>query len=220
VDDAPIEKLPPHDRRRFFSAGLRRLLHPLVEQIERRLPPGVLETASSAAPRFVTTLLRPPGALTEREFLQTCHRCGQCSEVCPAHAIQLISDTSSGRHATPVIRAAEAACVLCDDLSCMKVCPSGALRLVPREAIRIGQAFWDERACVRTQGEACTICVERCPLGSAAIRLEEGRIRVIAPDDSAGPGTGRGCTGCGVCEQYCPTRPRSIRVQSDAMRSI
>jgi len=34
------------------------------------------------------TLLRPPGALPEDEFLARCIRCGECMKVCPTNALQ------------------------------------------------------------------------------------------------------------------------------------
>lgn len=203
MDDTPIEHQPPHDRRRFFATGLRRLLQPLADQIEKRLP----ITEAIALP-----LLRPPGAIPEPAFLQTCLRCGRCAEACPAHAIQLVAADDDARRGTPFIRPSDAACVICDDLACMKVCPSGALQLVDRMAIRIGLAVWDGLTCLRANHDPCTECLDRCPLGMEAIQLAGNAIRVIAPDDLAGAGTGRGCTGCGVCEQYCPTLPKAIRI--------
>ena len=48
------------------------------------------------APRLnaQTTLLRPPGALNEKEFLSTCIKCGQCVQVCPYHTLSLLDITS------------------------------------------------------------------------------------------------------------------------------
>jgi Pyruvate/2-oxoacid:ferredoxin oxidoreductase delta subunit len=103
----------------------------------------------------------------------------------------------------------------------MKVCPSGALALVPRHEIRVGLAVWDEGNCLRTiapksstkndsDQENCQICIDTCPVGESAIRLTEGRIEVIDPRP-----IGKGCTGCGVCQEHCPTRPdRAIRIIS------
>jgi NAD-dependent dihydropyrimidine dehydrogenase PreA subunit len=55
---------------------------------------------------------------------------------------------------------------------------------------------------VRSKGEQCTICVDQCPLGATAIELREGKIDVHP----------LGCIGCGVCQYYCPTNPKSITV--------
>jgi NAD-dependent dihydropyrimidine dehydrogenase PreA subunit len=89
----------------------------------------------------------------------------------------------------------------------MHECPSGALTLVPKHAIRIGLAVVDFGRCRRTFGDPCRECVDKCPLGAAAIRLDaRGRVEVLAP----------GCIGCGVCEQYCPTSPRAVTIRPSA----
>jgi ferredoxin-type protein NapG len=94
------------------------------------------------------------------------------------------------------------ACVICENLSCMYHCPSGAILPVPREQINMGLAVWHDHLCVRHNGTECTICVDKCPIGATAIRLSEGRIEVLSP----------GCTGCGVCQHECPTTPKSITI--------
>jgi ferredoxin-type protein NapG len=74
----------------------------------------------------------------------------------------------------------------------------------------MGTAVWNEMLCVRAQGESCQICVERCPLGSIAIEAKENAIEVHPS----------GCIGCGVCQYYCPTNPKSIVVIPKAAREI
>ena len=200
MTDEHIENQPPHGRRHFFRSGLSRLIGPAADFVEKRLP---------IALPVVGDHLRPPGALPEREFLDTCYRCANCATACPADAIALVESDDPRLRGTPYIDPDERACVICDELACMKICPSGALKLVDRLAIRIGLAKVDHRTCVRSDGEDCTLCVEACPLGETAIRLDQdGRIKVVDPHE-----TGQGCTGCGVCQERCPTRPtRAIRV--------
>ena len=89
----------------------------------------------------------------------------------------------------------------------MKNCPSGALVFTPLTEIDMGTAVWHEHLCVRAHGEECRICVDQCPLGTAAIMLEEGRVKVIE----------EGCIGCGVCEHQCPTTPKAITVRPKAI---
>lgn len=206
MPDDPVEKLPPHGRRDFFRSGLSRILRPLADLVESKLPMALPLAPSTPV---VQEYLRPPGALPEDEFLDTCLRCGRCADVCPANAIALVREHKPRMFGTPYIEPDKQACVICDELACMKVCPSGALKLVERTAIRIGLADVDHDICVRSHGENCTICIDRCPIGSAALHLDDqGRVEVIDPRV-----TGLGCTGCGVCEQQCPTRPvRAIRV--------
>lgn len=195
-----MEDLPPHDRRRFFTAGLERLLRPLAGLIESRLPAELLLEAH----------LRPPGAIAEKEFLETCYRCGSCVEACPVDAIEPIRGKDEELDRTPIIHPERQPCTMCDALACMRACPSKALKLITKFDFRIGLAVVDHRLCVRAKGEDCRLCLDRCPLGEAAIRLDAaGAVRVIDPAR-----TGRGCTGCGLCQQACPTRPkRAIQVR-------
>lgn len=200
--DEQLNEMDPHDRRRFFRAGLSRLLRPVAGFIEKKLP---------ILPYVGERMLRPPGAIEERDFLETCFWCGSCVDACPANSIVAIASSDERLNGTPQVDPAVQACVICDELACMKACPSGALKLVDRFEIRMGLAVVDYEVCVRTAGEDCRICVERCPLGETAIGIDdEGRVVVVDPG-----ATGRGCTGCGVCEQYCPTRPmRAIRIDA------
>jgi len=207
------------DRRRFFRVGLRELLKPLAQSaapLERVLKEfesigrefgEVAKAAAASHERASRHWIRPPGAADEATFAQTCSKCGICAQVCPANAIKI--DSSGDRaNGLPYIEPSEMACVVCDGLHCMQNCPSGALTLVPATEIDIGTAVWHESLCVRRLGEDCRICVDNCPMGSAALSLEAGK--VVVHEDH--------CTGCGVCEQRCPTSPKSITVMAKSAR--
>lgn len=150
-------------------------------------------------------LLRPPGALDEKDFLSRCVKCGRCVEACP-HAILHVADVKSGFAAgTPRIDAREGACRLCEDLPCIAACPTEALRpLASREDVRIGVAVIDEETCIAFKGMRCEVCYRTCPLIDRAIkidyRMREGDAihSVFAPtiDKDA-------CTGCGLCVERC-----------------
>lgn len=190
----------PVDRRKFFRMGLSELLRPLasaakpLERIAAEL--GKLD---QPAPRKSQLWLRPPGALPETQFIQTCQRTGDCVTACPARAIKLQAGVAGG---VPFIDADSAACVVCTGLKCMSACPSGAIVPTSINDIDMGTAVWREANCLRSQGENCTICVDECPLGSAAIELRNGEVAVNP----------LGCIGCGVCQLKCPTSPKSISV--------
>ena len=211
-------------RRGFFREGFRQLLKPIADAVEERVSQMDLPEWSSDETRapsgrgldqseldeFVTdadgrTFLRPPGALPEGEFLSRCAASGGCVQSCPVSAIRLVRDEDPARNNRPVIDPESQACVVCEDLSCMKACPTGTLQLVPAEEIDMGLAVVDETLCVRSQGEDCQICVDKCPLGPAAIDIPDygGEVEVKEP----------GCTGCGVCQMHCPTAPSAIVVQ-------
>ena len=177
----------------MFRLGPKKLMEPIAEYIEERL------NVSFPVDR---TVLRPPGALPESEFLDTCYRCGNCVDVCPAQAIKPMTREDVERAGTPYIDPDLAACVLCDELACMKACPSGALTLVTdRKDIAMGLARVDPYLCLRHVGEECTICIDKCPIGTDAIDLSDGmEIQVNA----------HGCVGCGVCQFHCPALPKAI----------
>jgi ferredoxin-type protein NapG len=122
--------------------------------------------------------------------------------------VQCIRLDPTAAHGVPYIDADLAACAVCESLACMPACPSGALVPTPLFQIRMGTAVWRETSCIRTHGEECRACVERCPMGTAAIDVVDNRIE-INPD---------GCVGCGMCQQVCPTGPKSIQVIPVAAR--
>lgn len=188
------------DRKKFLKRGWMRLLLPLLAEAEEDewLPPR-----DRAGER---PLLRPPGAIPEPDFLSTCHRCGTCVEACPADAIRFAEEGEGLAAGTPIIVAAAAPCVVCDALACMANCPSGALRLVPKESIRMGVARVEPDNCLAWNGAdpGCRACVEMCPFAGSAISVEAERGPVV--HEAA-------CTGCGLCEFYCPAGKTAILVE-------
>lgn len=224
----------PMDRRRFFRHGLAELLRPLgrvtrpfeemakqFSELEKRgqpapqpVPPRQPENTASYTPPASPDdgadpeyFLRPPGARDEQDFLNVCSRCGNCVNVCPVQAIRI--DHSSHRAGgAPFIDPGVAACTMCDELACMTQCPSSALMLVPREEIDLGTAAWNESLCLRHAGDPCTMCVDHCPVGTLALEVLDNRI-VVHEDH---------CTGCGSCQNNCPTYPKSIVVTPKAKR--
>ena len=205
----------PINRRRFFRAGLGELLKPLFQAVEPiheiarqigNLEPQI-DGVTPARKEISSRWLRPPGALAEAEFLDTCSRCGECVKVCPAQCIKIDARGTMGEGA-PYIQPSEMPCVLCDGLKCMHVCPTGALVPTILDQVDMGTAFWNESICVRSRGEDCTICIDHCPVGTAALELVDGKVKVHED----------GCSGCGVCQHRCPTDPKSIIVIPKAAR--
>jgi ferredoxin-type protein NapG len=207
----------PINRRHFFRHGLSELLRPLVDKagpleealrqinaidMERQTAQKTSQSQPSPTIRRTPDVwLRPPGALPEEKFRETCSRCGECAKVCPAQCIK-IDPTSAKGAGVPYIEIDSMPCVMCDGLLCMHNCPSGALLPTPIGDIDMGTAVWHENLCLRPQGQDCTICIDQCPIGEVAIQLLNGKINVLEP----------GCTGCGVCQHYCPTSPKSITI--------
>ena len=208
--DHEIKGLPVN-RRTFFHQVLFRGL----DRIERAVSKTV-STVIGVDPHHVPEkqFLRPPGALEESLFGETCSRCGDCIRACPAQCIVLDPTLAEG---LPHIVARQSPCVLCDGLNCMKTCPTGALRLVETVSeIAMGFAHVDHARCLRGSVDTttanknddrdlmstCRVCIDECPLKDKAIEIgTDDRVHVLP-----------GCVGCGVCERVCPTEPASIVV--------
>ena len=186
-------------RRGFFKEALNQLIQPVAEFLDDNVSERLIGEAPIDRPRF-----RPPGALPEAEFLETCHRCGNCVKNCPANAIFPLQSPDTNIANTPYIDPEEQPCVLCDSLACMYVCPSGALQTLYAEDIKIGLAVFNAETCLRTKDVDCTYCVDTCPIGEDAICLTSAGVVTVI--DS-------GCTGCGVCQYACPTSPKSIVIE-------
>ena len=186
-------------RRGFFKEALNQLIQPVAEFLDDRISDHV--PAEEPGNR---SLFRPPGALPEVEFLEKCHRCGNCVKNCPANAIFPLQTSQPDIANTPYIDPEEQPCVICDSLACMYVCPSGALQTVYAEDIKIGVAVFSAETCLRTQDVDCTYCVDTCPIGEDAIQFTSDDIVEVID---------AGCTGCGVCQYACPTSPKSIVIQ-------
>ncbi len=135
--------------------------------------------------------LRPPGVVTEEEFLSLCIKCQKCQEICPTGAITPVLLTenvlSTG---TPRLSFRLGYCNLC--MRCIEACPTGALQPSRKEAVRLGVARVDREKCVAWVWEACTKCYEECPC--EAIVLDSNQRPIV--DASK-------CNGCGLCEYIC-----------------
>ena len=137
--------------------------------------------------------LRPPGALTEGEFLSLCIKCQKCQEVCPTGAITPVLLTEGVADvSTPKLSFRPGYCNLC--MRCIEVCPTGALQPIEEEAVRLGVAEVDKESCVAWVWVGCTKCYEECPFD--AIALDSNQRPIV--DASK-------CNGCGLCEYICPS---------------
>jgi len=133
-------------------------------------------------------LVRPPGALAEKEFLDRCIKCGQCMRACPTNVIQptLLQAGLEGIW-TPVLnfRVGTSGCQL-NCIACGNVCPTAAIRPVSLDEklgrgefeqagpIRMGTAFVDHGRCLPwAMDTPCIVCQENCPVSPKAIYLRE-----------------------------------------------
>jgi len=160
--------------------------------------------------------LRPPGALPEAEFLGACVRCGLCVRDCPYGTLKLSAFGDDVPVGTPFFSARNVPCELCEDIPCVKACPTGALskELKDINNSRMGLAVLiDHENCLNYQGLRCDVCYRICPLIDKAITL----------DPQQNPRTGAhtlfipvvhadACTGCGKCEKACVLEEAAIKV--------
>ncbi len=172
------------------------------------------------------TLLRPPGALDEFEFLVKCTRCDKCIRACPENAVIKAPPTMGLALKTPYIDPRSIPCFLCTTLPCVAECEDEAL-VWPRltradgtvlegaKAVRMGTARVKPGLCVTwgtldREPRACRICVDRCPYPEEAIWIS-------GPAEGASIGhpvvSADACTGCGLCVFSCPSEPTAIIVE-------
>lgn len=170
---------------------------------------GALVLLGSLLPRRAEALVRPPGALTERQFLAHCIRCDRCVQVCPTRAIQ-VAGIAEGlpNVGTPVVRGY---CNQC--LACARVCPTGALMEVGPSEVDIGDAVLDAERCLAHQGTRCLICYELCPVQAVAVTEESTGVPKTRVDVEK-------CIGCGVCEMGCPVNPPAIVVEPSGAKRV
>ncbi len=160
--------------------------------------------------------LRPPGALIEEDFLAACVRCGQCVRDCPYDTLKLAEPSDPVAAGTPYFVARNTPCEMCDDIPCVKACPSGALdpELTNIDDSHMGIAVLiDDETCLNMQGLRCDVCYRVCPLIDEAITLEThrnirtGKHAIFEPRVNTDV-----CTGCGKCEQACVLEVSAIKV--------
>jgi polyferredoxin len=228
----------PEDALHFGLRRARSSAHKPIDVSRRR----VVETAVATAVLFpmlrssvsagtlpTAPVIRPPGSLTEEEFLGRCIKCAACMRVCPTNVLQpaLLEAGLEGLW-TPVlvnrIGWCEQYCVACG-----QVCPTGAIRRITvaekageppfEQPIRLGTAFYDHGRCLPwAMHIPCIVCEEMCPTSPKAIWYKT--VQVPSRDGKAielkqpyvEPGL---CIGCGICENKCPVEDLpAIRVSS------
>jgi len=164
-----------------------------------------LERLSPREPLRPSGLLRPPGAVPEKEFLQRCVRCSACMRVCPTNTLQpiLLEQGLEGLWSPRLvarIAGCEQSCCLCGT-----VCPTNALReitLEEKKHARIGTAhIIKDRCLVWVREQLCLICDEQCPYDAIVFQWVDGFRRPVVVESR--------CNGCGYCEAQCPVAGES-----------
>ena len=166
-------------------------------------------------------LLRPPGAIKEKDFLKTCIKCGMCVEACPYDTLKLAKPGDNKPIGTPYFIARDIACYMCDDIPCVPVCPSGALdqesvstngKLDINKA-KMGVAVVDAKNCIAFWGIQCDACYRACPVMDKALYLQYDQNKRTGKHAFLKPVVDSDyCTGCGLCEHACITEKPAIIV--------
>ncbi len=185
--------------------------------------------ADSLDVNYHPKVIRPPGAVEERAFLERCIRCAECMKVCPNNALHpAFFEAGVEGMWTPILIArigyCEHSCVLCG-----QVCPTGAIQKITEKEklgqgvppVKIGTAFYDHGRCLPWAMQTpCIVCEEFCPTSPKAIWVEE--VDAEVRDKIPGPNGEQPamkqvhlqrphvdpslCIGCGACEKVCPVQ--------------
>lgn len=195
---------------------------------------GLLWSGYTDSVKASPLVLRPPGALQEKDFLTACIKCGLCAEACVNRDTNIDRDTGKQRKGTlmmakggddaligtPYFIPLEVPCYMCEEIPCVPVCPSGALDMssllnekkeLDINKSKMGLAVVHKESCIAFWGIQCDACYRACPLLDVAITLEyqkndrTGKHAFLLPVVQDSA-----CTGCGLCEQACVTEEPAI----------
>ncbi len=179
-------------RSEFLRNGLKSICGYVVETVE--------QAVEAKTRNVVIPLLRPPGAIHELSFLLQCTCCDLCLKACPHGAIVKAESKYGPAVGTPIIQPSDTPCYLCEGYPCITACPEEAL--LPVEKVRMGTAHIILTKCLAYNGQICDYCFDRCPFKREAIVMENRKPRVIEAN----------CTGCGICEYFCPAPGKGIKI--------
>lgn len=146
-----------------------------------------------------TLPIRPPWALRESAFVETCQRCDDCARACPERII------GRGRGGFPEIDFSNGTCLFCAE--CVTACPPQALAVQADRPPWSVKAVLDCAACIAFQGVECRACADPCD--TRALRFSFRPRGVGIPHVNLDT-----CTGCGACAQVCPAGALGMRDQS------
>lgn len=150
----------------------------------------------SRSSKAISTPIRPPWALDESLFIESCIRCSDCISACP-QGIIFVGDAGF-----PEVSFKQAECTFCT--SCTKICKTGAL-----DPSVSNQQAWDldvsiQSNCLSLNAVVCRACGDNCETQAIRFKLKVGGISEpqISQDD---------CTDCGACVAVCPVDAVKIK---------
>ncbi len=177
---------------------------------------------ASAGNAKSATPIRPPGSVSERDFLALCVRCGHCYQACPGPVLRPAGFEAPWETLwTPVADMLHAGCHQ-DCNFCTQVCPTGAIRPLTIEQKRqtpMGLAIVRTNTCVSHTGDDfCRLCADECDAaGYHAIEMRRIKLpvheipeglfsdeEIEAMSHTEAPFIdAEACVGCGLCEYRC-----------------
>jgi ferredoxin-type protein NapF len=136
---------------------------------------------------------RPPYALAEAAFLDSCTRCDACIAACPETVLR------RGDGGYPELEFQAGECSFC--ALCLDACPTPALD-------RTAHRAWNWRAqvgdaCLTVQGIVCRSCADACGRQAIGFDLRPG---AASPRIDSGA-----CSGCGACVGVCPASAMTMQ---------
>lgn len=140
---------------------------------------------------------RPPWALNEYDFTETCTRCGECIKVCEEQVL------IEARGKFPVVEFKRGECTFCE--ACVEVCEPKAL-LIESEEMR--EQPWSlevrvDHQCIAQKGVVCQVCGDQCLERVFRFRPRVGGAVQMEMESEK-------CTGCGACIAPCPVDALTI----------
>lgn len=141
--------------------------------------------------------LRPPWALEEFEFTETCTRCGECIKQCEEQILV------EARGKFPVVDFRRGECTFCE--ACVNCCEPKALKIESEEE---RESPWSleirvNHDCVAQKGVVCQVCGDQCLERVFRFRPRiGGAVQMEMEMDK--------CTGCGACIAPCPVNALTI----------
>jgi ferredoxin-type protein NapF len=137
--------------------------------------------------------LRPPWALAEDAFVDTCTRCDACLRACPQGVVR------AGEGGYPMVDFVAGECTFC--AACVDACLPRALRDAHARPWRAVATVGAN--CLALRGVHCDVCRDPCAV--RAIRFQSTPGRVSSPAINAAV-----CSGCGACVASCPAQALKV----------
>lgn len=143
-------------------------------------------------------VLRPPWALPEEEFQDSCTTCDDCLKACPTNILK------KARAGYPVVDFSAGECTFCGE--CVSSCKPKAL------TYSRGEQPWTLFAvigttCLSVQGVTCRVCGEQCDAGAISFEFKPGGLATPIINTPL-------CTGCGACVSPCPVQAVSMDMEA------